>query len=75
MAQPIRVTVELEIPGDDPWDYTREKGFGEISQGVKVFHSGKDIGTATLRVRLENVQELGKFTMAGVDVLRARGLI
>ena len=75
MAQPIKADVELRIPGDDPWDFTREQNtFGEISQEVEVYKAGKRIGTATLRIPLENVRELGAFVKAGVDVLKARGL-
>ncbi len=74
MAQPERITVEIELPAD-PWDFEREgDGLGEISQDVTVFKEGKRIGTATLRLPLENVPELIVFTQAGAKVLKARGL-
>ena len=74
MAQPERITVEIELPAD-PWDFEREgDGLGEISQEVEVYKDGKRIGTATLRIPLENVPELLRFSQAGVKVLKARGL-
>ncbi len=75
MAQPERITVEIELPAD-PWDFEREgDGLGEISQDVTVFKEGKRIGTATLRLPLENVTpELQRYIQASSAVLKARGL-
>ena len=37
MAQPERISVEIELPAD-PWDFKREgDGLGEISQEVEVY--------------------------------------
>ena len=74
MTQPKRIPVEIELPAD-PWDFIREgDGLGEISQEVTVFSGGKKIGTATLRLPLENMPEMIAFIGAGVGVLKARGL-